>query len=341
MSGLHEFDYELPERAIAQTPCEPRDAARLLDALSGHDPIHRTVSDLPALVHPGDIIVVNDTRVIPARLLLRKPTGGAAEVMLLDPVEGHDADRWRALVRPSRRIKPGSVLIDDAGQPVVEVGEDLGDGVRLVWPATTASMLDVAHRVGALPLPPYITSGYDNPDRYQTVYARNERSVAAPTAGLHLTPDLMDQCRDRGAQIHTVELAVGLGTFRPILADNVNDHTMHAEQFLVSNKTLDACAQAERVIAIGTTSVRALESAATMGVNEGATELFISPGYDFEVVDVLFTNFHQPKSSLLVMLSAFAGERWRDLYAEALAADYRFLSFGDAMIVDRMSRTGH
>ncbi len=334
MLRLDDFDYGLPDDAIAQTPCEPRDAARLLDALSGDEPQHRRVRDLPQLVGPGDVIVVNDTRVIPARLDLHKSTGGAVEVMLLDAI---DDERWRALVRPGRRVKPGTALVDRTGDAVIAVDDQLGDGVRIVRSLTDESVLAVAHRVGQVPLPPYITSGYDNPDRYQTVYARNERSVAAPTAGLHFTADLMQQCRDAGASIHHVELAVGLGTFRPIVVDDIADHEMHAERYHVSSSVLDACAAAEQVIAIGTTSVRALESAATFGCNEGSTDLFITPGYEFKVVDVLLTNFHQPKSSLLVMLAAFAGDRWRELYAEAFAANYRFLSFGDAMIVGRQN----
>lgn len=340
MLSLDEFDYALPDDAIAQTPCEPRDAARLLDAWSGSTPIHRHVRDLPQLVGPGDVLVVNDTRVIPARLQLRKPTGGAVEVMLLDPYVAdprseHGSDCWRALVRPGRRVPPGSVLVDETGRSVLAVGEDLGDGVRQVAGVSDEPVLDLAHRIGAVPLPPYITSGYDNPERYQTVYARNERSVAAPTAGLHFTPEVLDRCRAAGASVERVELAVGLGTFRPILVDDVADHVMHAEQYLVPPDVLDACAAADRVIAIGTTSVRALESAAATGRPQGSTDLFISPGYEFRVVDVLFTNFHQPKSSLLVMLAAFAGPRWREIYDQALAEHYRFLSFGDAMIVGR------
>jgi S-adenosylmethionine:tRNA ribosyltransferase-isomerase len=221
------------------------------------------------------------------------------------------------------------------GDDALRIEDVLGDGVRAVFSVTAESVLEIAHRVGQVPLPPYITSGYANAERYQTVYARNEQSVAAPTAGLHFTPELMEQCTTAGAQIHRVELAVGLGTFRPILVDDLNDHEMHAERFSVPAEVLEACAAADRVIAIGTTSVRALESAATFGVAQGSTDLFISPGYEFKVVDVLLTNFHQPKSSLLVMLCAFAGERWRDIYAEALAENYRFLSFGDAMIVAR------
>jgi S-adenosylmethionine:tRNA ribosyltransferase-isomerase len=332
MLRIDDFDYVLPDASIAQTPVEPRDASRLLDGVTGPTALHRHMRDLPDLVEPGDVIVVNDTRVIPARLALRKPTGGAVEVMLLDPI---DDTSWRALVRPSRRVPPGTVVLDSAGIEAIRVDDDLGDGVRSVRSATNESVIAVAHRLGQVPLPPYITSGYDDGDRYQTVYARNERSVAAPTAGLHFTPELMQRCEEAGAEIHRVELAVGLGTFRPIMVDNIDDHEMHAERFHVPAEVLDACAAAKRVIAIGTTSVRALESAATLGTTEGSTELFISPGYEFKVVDVLLTNFHQPKSSLLVMLSAFAGERWRDLYAEALTENYRFLSFGDAMIVSR------
>lgn len=333
MLRLDQFDYDLPDSSIAQTPCEPRDAARLLDALSdGEQLTHRHVADLAQLIKPGDVIVVNDTRVIPARLPLQKVTGGAVEVMLLDPCND---DSWRALVRPSRRVKPGTTVLDMTGDEAILVEDDLGDGVRRVRSVTNESVLEIAHRVGHVPLPPYITSGYDQAERYQTVYARNERSVAAPTAGLHFTPELMQQCRDAGAEIHRVELAVGLGTFRPILVDDISDHEMHAERYHVPAAVLQACAAAERVIAIGTTSVRALESAATFGTTEGSTDLFISPGYQFKVVDVLLTNFHQPKSSLLVMLCAFAGERWRDIYAHAVAQQYRFLSFGDAMIVAR------
>lgn len=332
MSELDVFDYELPPAAIAQHPVEPRDSSRLLDA-SGSDVAHRTVADFASLVGPGDVIVANNTRVIPARLRLFKATGGAVEAMLIEP---GPTPSWHALVRPSRRVPPGTTLADDRGRQVLTVGEDLGDGLRVVTAVEPAGVLALAHEVGATPLPPYITEPLADAERYQTVYARDERSVAAPTAGLHFTPELLDECRSRGAQVHHVELAVGLGTFRPILADRLDDHEMHAEVYRVDQATLDACAAATRVIAIGTTTVRALESAATSASLEGSTELFIRPGYDFKVVDVLFTNFHQPKSSLLVMLAAFAGDRWKQLYDEALGAGYRFLSFGDAMIVSRL-----
>ena len=253
--------------------------------------------------------------------------------MLLDEIAG--TDTWRALVRPSRRVAVGTSLLDAEGAEVLIAGEELGDGIRAVRPVLHRTMIEIARQIGSAPLPPYITGGVDDAERYQTVYARNERSVAAPTAGLHFTTDLLERCRAAGADIRTVELAVGLGTFRPIMVENVHEHRMHHEAFLVAPEVLEACANAERVIAIGTTSVRALESAAIMASQDGLTDLFIRPGFDFKVVDVLLTNFHQPKSSLIVMLAAFAGPRWRSLYAEALANDYRFLSFGDAMIVAR------
>lgn len=335
VTSIDEFDYELPDASIAQSPLEPRDSARLLDA-TGAAPMHRHVRDLAELIRPGDVIVANNTRVIPARLKLAKDTGGAVEVMLLEPEHepGHEG-AWRALVRPSRRVKPGSTVYDADGAAAVHVDDDLGDGVRRVRPATDEPMLTLANRLGIVPLPPYITETLANPERYQTVYSEHERSVAAPTAGLHLTDQVLDACRAAGATMHTVELVVGIGTFRPIMVDDIAEHEMHGEQFLVSDDVITACRNAERVIAIGTTTVRALESAASFGTDAGTTELFITPGYDWKLVDVLFTNFHQPRSSLLVMLSSFAGPRWRDIYAEALAEQYRFLSFGDAMIVAR------
>ncbi len=345
--SLDAFDYVLPDELIAQYPAEPRDSARLLDA-TAQTVAHRRVRDIAELVGPGDVLVVNDTRVIPARLQLFKPTGGAVEVFLLDeldrgqPTSGEltsaettrDAT-WRALVRPSRRVPDGTELVDATGTVVLRVGTALGDGVRVVAARGGASMLAVAHAHGEVPLPPYINVPLADADRYQTVYSRNERSVAAPTAGLHFTDELLAACVARGAQVERVELAVGLGTFRPILVDDIDDHTMHGEWFNVAPAVLDACADADRVIAIGTTSVRALESAAVTGATSGVTDLFISPGYAFKVVDTLFTNFHQPKSSLLVMLSAFAGDEWRSIYEHAIAQQYRFFSFGDAMIVNR------
>ncbi|HUQ39874.1 MAG TPA: tRNA preQ1(34) S-adenosylmethionine ribosyltransferase-isomerase QueA [Acidimicrobiales bacterium] len=323
-----DFDYPLPEAAIAQTPVEPRHDARLLVAVGG-TMAHRRVRDLPGLVGPGDVLVVNDSRVLPARLHLTKATGGQAEVLLLER-EG-DSDTWTALVRPGRRLPAGTVL--HAGErPVVEVGAVVDDdGARRVRLLVADGELD---RLGTVPLPPYVHAQLDDPERYQTVYARRPVSVAAPTAGLHLTPEVIDACRVAGASVTTVELAVGLGTFKPMTSAQVEDHVMHGERYVVPPETMTACAEASRVIAIGTTVVRALESAAA-GENEGRTELFIHGEHRFRVVDVLLTNFHLPKSSLLVLLAAFCGSRWRALYDEALAEGYRFLSFGDAMLIDR------
>lgn len=339
MTTVDEFDYELPDAAIAQTPIEPRDSARLFDAIDAQTPTkHRHIHELPEVLGEGDVLVVNDTRVINARLHLRKETGGAVEVMLVEPVgpsgrtEGAD---WHALVRPGRRVPPGTDLYTEAGVAVVSVGADSGDGLRRVTAIGGSDLVELAEREGEVPLPPYIHEELADDRRYQTVYARAAGSVAAPTAGLHFTPDLLERCESAGAQLLTVELVVGLGTFRPILVDELGDHDMHAERYHVAPEVLAACADARRVIAVGTTTVRALESAATFARYEGSTDLFIRPGYDFQMVDVLLTNFHQPRSSLLVMLAAFCGDRWRDIYSEALALDYRFLSFGDAMIVDR------
>jgi S-adenosylmethionine:tRNA ribosyltransferase-isomerase len=327
-----DFDYELPGERIAQVPVEPRDSARLLvDRGKGAAAEHRTVADLPELLGPGDVLVVNTTRVLPARLHLRKATGGAVEVFLL---ERHADGHWDALVRPSRKVAPGTRL--EAGPDlVVEVGEHGAEGLRRVVLHSDADELDALARHGAVPLPPYITAPLADPERYQTVFADRPESVAAPTAGLHLTPPVLDRCRAAGATVATVELAVGLGTFRPMTADRVEDHHMHEERYRVPDATLDACRSAQRVVAVGTTAVRALESAARRGEPEGRTDLFIRRPFDWQVVDVLLTNFHLPRSSLLVLVDAFVGPRWRTLYTEALATDYRFLSFGDAMLLPR------
>lgn len=243
-------------------------------------------------------------------------------------------DVWEALVKPSRRVAPGTALVSESGEPVFVVGDDLGEGRRRISSMTAMSVADVAQEFGEMPLPPYIDVALDDPDRYQTVYANRTGSAAAPTAGLHFTPELLAAVEAAGAEVHRVELQVGLGTFRPVVAENVADHQMHGEHFVVPESTWAACQAADRVLAVGTTATRALESAAR-GALTGETDLFIRPGYDWQVVDALLTNFHLPKSSLLVMLSAFCGPQWRELYQEALERGYRFLSFGDAMLVER------
>jgi S-adenosylmethionine:tRNA ribosyltransferase-isomerase len=336
-----DFAYELPEASIAQTPIEPRDRARLLvDRGSGVPPEHRIVADLPAFVRPGDVVVVNSTRVLPARLHLTKPTGGAVEVLLLERLPSGE---WEALVRPSRRVAPGTELAAGADLRVRFGGPGPGGSgaTRLVqlWTTDGADELELLDRHGVVPLPPYINTPLADPERYQTVFADRPGSVAAPTAGLHLTPAVLDGCRAAGVRIEMVDLVVGMGTFRPISALKVEDHDMHAERYRVGAGTMAACEEARaaggRVIAVGTTTVRALESAALSGQLEGRTELFIRRPWRWRVVDVLLTNFHLPRSSLLVLIDAFVGARWRDLYGTALSAGYRFLSFGDAMLLDR------
>jgi S-adenosylmethionine:tRNA ribosyltransferase-isomerase len=340
------YDYGLPDAAIAQQPVEPRSAARLLVApgVGEHtSAVHATMSDLPRLVGPGDVVVVNDTRVLAARLTLTKATGGSAEVLLLEPVEG-GASVWEALVRPGRRLPEGTRLYESVDGPaVLEVGRALGevdDGRRLVR-VVDPSMVE---RAGTMPLPPYIHHPLGDPDRYQTVYSAprqlGERSAAAPTAGLHFTPELLDGCRDAGATLARLDLAIGLDTFRPITTPTAEEHVIHSERYRVPQETMEACAAATRVIAVGTTAVRALESAAATGVLSGRTSLYIHGRYRFQLVDLLVTNFHLPRSSLLLLVEAFCGPVWRDLYATALREGYRFLSFGDAMVVARSGPNG-
>lgn len=340
--------YDLPEGAIAQTPIEPRDAARLLvDLGPSSPPVHARVRDLPGLLREGDLVVVNESKVLRARLRLRKPTGGAVEVLLLeqqpDDDRGLAPDRmsvggrttWKALVKPSRKLAPGTVL--DEGDLVVRIGEVLEGGARRVW--VEADDVEAAlARHGEVPLPPYITAPLADPDRYQTVYATELGSVAAPTAGLHVTEGVLDGLRARGISVARVDLHVGLDTFRPVTAERLEDHEVHAERYSVPDATVSALESGARVVAIGTTTVRALESWAATGEQTGRTRLLIHGDYDWRVVDVLLTNFHLPRSTLLLLVESFIGPRWRDLYACALTEGYRFLSFGDAMLLSRAQR---
>jgi S-adenosylmethionine:tRNA ribosyltransferase-isomerase len=331
---IADFDYELPESRIAQTPIEPRDAAKLLVDRGSEPADHRTVADLADVLRPGDLLVLNETRVIPARLRLRRATGGAAEVLLLEP---WDSERrtWEALVRPGGKLAVGEILSAN-GVELVRMGERTPAGdtfwIELVGDDDPVVLLD---RHGEMPLPPYIGTKLDDPERYQTVFAQEPGSAAAPTAGLHFTPELFERLAARGVVTATVELVVGLDTFQPISTDDPLEHPMHTERYRVPPETMAACRDAERVVAVGTTAVRALESAARSGELSGRTDLFIHRGFDWQVVDLLLTNFHLPKTTLLMMIDAFVGPRWRDLYAVALADDYRFLSFGDAMLLDR------
>ena len=341
---LEDFDYLLPEECIAQHPVEPRDSARLLVDQGSAAPLHRHVRDLGEFLREGDLLVVNDTKVIPARLRLQRVSGGAAEALLLEPL---DAERrtWEAMVRPAKKLKAGEELLsaNTSGTcvPLVRVvrRSEAGDTmiIELVGEGDPLALL---HQHGEMPLPPYINVSHGigrsaADDRYQTVYANEPASSAAPTAGLHFTPELMAQLAGRGIETRRVELVVGLDTFKPVSAADPREHVIHSERYRVAPSVLADCAAAKRVVAVGTTSVRALESAATFGTGSGRTRLFIHRPYEWRVVDVLMTNFHLPRTTLLMMIDAFVGPRWRALYEEALREQYRFLSFGDAMLLDR------
>jgi S-adenosylmethionine:tRNA ribosyltransferase-isomerase len=306
-----DLDYDLPPELIAQTPVEPRDSSRLLvHRLATGEVEHRVFSELPDLLG-GELVVVNDTRVVPGRLRLRRSTGGSVEVLL---VEERGGAMWEALVRPSRRLRPGERF------GPVELVEALGSGRWLVRLEGEPS--------GETPLPPYIHARLDDPGRYQTVYAREPGSAAAPTAGLHLTPGLVARLDPVRVTLH-----VGLDTFRPVSEVRVEDHELHGERYAVEGATWRRIAAADRVLAVGTTSVRVLETVARTGELSGRTRLFVTPGFDFRRVDALLTNFHLPRSTLLALVMAFVGvEETRELYRAAIAERYSFYSFGDAML---------
>jgi S-adenosylmethionine:tRNA ribosyltransferase-isomerase len=307
------LDYDLPPELVAQAPAEPRDASRLLVYRRGEERVeHRTFRELPDLLR-GELVVVNDTRVVPARLRLRRESGGAVEVLLVEQVG--DNGTWEALVRPSRRLRAGEEL------GPVSLRESLADGRWLVE----------VHGVpdGEMPLPPYIHEPLADPARYQTVYGTVVGSAAAPTAGLHFTPALLRELDPARVTLH-----VGLDTFRPISAETLEQHALHGERFSVAPAEWERIAGAERVLAVGTTTVRVLETVARTGVLAGRTDLFVTPGFDFRCVDALLTNFHLPRSTLLALVMAFAGvEVVRELYLEAVAERYRFYTFGDAMLI--------
>lgn len=341
-----DFDYDLPSGMIAQHPAEPRDSCRLLvlERVSGQID-HRVFSDLPDYVQPGDLVVVNDTRVLPARLHgVKDETGGAVEVLLLR--ERYE-NAWECLVKPGRRLRPGArIVFGDGlmtGLVVDQIDESGGRLVQFRLGAGEKSFLDVVHRLGEVPLPPYIVRKVNDPELYQTVFSRDERSAAAPTAGLHFTTELLDRVREAGARIESVELDVGIDTFRPVSEDDPEEHHIHTEHFQVSRHAAEAVNETRerggRVFAIGTTSVRALESTwdedrGEVVESRGATSLYILPGYRFNVVDAVVTNFHVPRSTLVMLVSAFAGRaQVMSAYELAKREGYRFLSFGDAMLI--------
>lgn len=350
-----DFDYQLPPELIAQTPIEPRDASRLMVLNRDTGEItHHHFHDLPSFLHPGDLLVYNESRVIPARLFARKPTGGKVEILLL---RQRADDTWETLVG-GKRVRPGMrlrLLNGPNGEPtdteakVIDAGER---GMRVL--AFDQPVLPLAGEVGTTPLPPYIHTPLKDADRYQTVYARVPGSAAAPTAGLHFTPELLHELREMGVRSAFVNLHIGLDTFRPVSEDLVEEHHMHTEHCVLTPEVAQQVNQAKlegnRVVAVGTTSVRVLETAAlkasggeadttpcpwqSVNAFAGETDLFIYPGYRFRAVDVMITNFHLPRSTLLMLVAAFAGKELLDrAYAEAIRERYRFYSFGDAMLI--------
>ena len=336
---LSDFMYDLPEERIAQTPVEPRDHSRLMVLHRDTGEIeHKHFYDIVDYLNPGDCLVINETRVIPARLYGERPTGGACEVLLLKQL---GPKRWETLVRPGKKLKPGAEVIFGDGRLKCRVLESTDAGGRVVEFECEGSFEAALDALGEMPLPPYIHEKLENPGRYQTVYAKQDGSAAAPTAGLHFTPELLDGIKAKGVDVVPVLLHVGLGTFRPVKAENIEEHEMHSEYFEVSEdaaaRVNAARARGNRVIAVGTTSVRTLESAAEDGklvAKRGDTNIFIKPGYRFQLVDALITNFHLPGSTLIMLVSAlYDRERILDAYRIAVDMEYRFFSFGDAMLI--------
>lgn len=338
---VKQFDYFLPEQQIAQYPAEPRDHSRLLVLdRKGQSRRDHYFYEIGKFIKPGDLLVFNDTRVIPARLFARKngETGAQVEVFLLKQLNATD---WECLVRPGKRIKPGAQILFSDGV-IGDAIEITPDGSRIIRFPKDLDFREWLRHNGETPLPPYITAKLADPERYQTVYAQNEGSVAAPTAGLHFTRDLLRQLERQGVQTGFLTLHVGVGTFRPVQAERIEDHLMHSESFTLTPELVDRIratkAAGNRVIAVGTTTVRVLESQADaegeLKPGSGETDIFIYPGYQFKVIDGLVTNFHLPRSTLLMLVSAFAGREFiLDSYNYAVAAGYRFFSFGDAMLI--------
>jgi S-adenosylmethionine:tRNA ribosyltransferase-isomerase len=331
------FDFDLPQDLIAQRPAVPRDSARLLDV--SPDGLHdRTVRELPRLLQPGDLLVFNDTKVIPARLLGRRASGGKVEALL---IRQQAADRWLAFAKPGKRLKIGDALTFDALSGRVAAKHADGS-IDIAFDRSGAELMAAIETAGAVPLPPYIRNGIaDARDRadYQTLFAKIDGSVAAPTAGLHFTPDLMAALDAAGIRTASVTLHVGAGTFQPVRVDDTDQHVMHSEWGEVPQATVDAIAAARRVVSIGTTALRLLESVAREGPVRawtGETDIFITPGFEFRAVDVLLTNFHLPRSTLFMLVSAFAGlDRMKAAYAHAVAERYRFYSYGDCCLLHR------
>lgn len=336
-----DFVYDLPEELIAQTPMEKRDFSRLLvlDKSTGGIE-HKHFYDLTDYLHPGDCLVLNNSRVIPARLFGTRPTGGAVEVVLLKDL---GENRWECLTRPGKKMRPGTeVSFGEQGELKAVVEDVMEDGNRILRFTYEGIFLEILEQLGHMPLPPYIKEQLHDPERYQTVYSRESGSAAAPTAGLHFTNELLDKIRAKGVEVTFVTLHVGLGTFRPVKVENVEEHEMHSEYCTIPAETAEAIRRTRerggRVIAVGTTSCRTLESFArpdgSVEESSGWTNIFIYPGYTFKCIDALVTNFHLPGSTLVMLVSALAGkEHILNAYKTAVEEHYRFFSFGDAMFI--------
>lgn len=337
------YDFELPEHLIAQTPLLDRSSSRLLTMNKENGELsHQVFGDIVNYLRPGDTLVLNDTKVIPARLFgVKEDTGAKAEVLLLKNLGG---DRWEALVKPGKRLKKGSVITFGEGRLRAIIEEEGELGARILSFSYDGIFQEILDSLGQMPLPPYIKEKLDDRERYQTVYAKHEGSAAAPTAGLHFTEELLTRIREQGVDIAFITLHVGLGTFRPMSVDRVEDHIMHEEYYILSQETADLLNETKRrggrVVAVGTTSCRTLETVGNQFQGErlqessGWTSIFIYPGYEFKVVDALITNFHLPKSTLVMLVSALAGrDHILNAYKEAVEQKYRFFSFGDAMFI--------
>ncbi len=343
---LEELDFDLPPEAIAQSPAEPRDSCRLMHLCAVEGIEHRVFSDLPGLLMPGDTLVFNDSKVLPARVLARKASGGALELLFLRPSALHPGS-WEALIRPSRRLRVGGEMVA-SGAERLTLETELGDGRWIVRGPAERSLVQIMEDHGRMPLPPYITTDAGKASDYQTVYAAAPGSVAAPTAGLHFTHELLERIAGRGVGAAWVTLHVGLDTFLPIREAVVEEHRIHSEFYTVRREALriirDTRQRGGRLIAVGTTATRVVETLAQDGALDfgrtaqnvaGSTQIFITPGYKFLAVDALLTNFHLPRSSVLTLTMAFAGvERIRGAYRQAIERGYRFFSFGDAMLID-------
>lgn len=336
-----DFDFYLPEELIAQTPLEKRDTSRLLhlDKQTGEIE-HKHFYDIKQYLHEGDCLVLNDSRVLPARLIGARPTGGTVELVLLKDLGDN---RWECLSRPGRKTKPGQELVFGNGELTAVVEEVTLGGNRIVKFSYEGIFLEILERLGKMPLPPYIKEELQDSERYQTVYSKELGSAAAPTAGLHFTKELLAEIADMGVKICYVTLHVGLGTFRPVKADKIEDHEMHSEFCIVPEETAETVNAVKRaggrVIAVGTTSCRTLESFTTedgtLQATSGWTNIFIYPGYKFKCIDTLITNFHLPESTLIMLVSALAGrENILNAYNTAVKERYRFFSFGDAMMIE-------